>query len=110
MNAPQALAVAHELSKDKTLVATEPKGVLALLYRFDEVFGLRLAEYVRQYQMTVLLRDKKLKKFIDDRMKFRDRQQFIQADRLRKKIDGLGYLMEDTPAGTFVAPKVVKLL
>jgi len=51
-----------------------------------------------------------VQKLIDEREEYRRLQQFIQADRLRKKLDSLGYLLEDTPGGPFVAPKNIKFL
>ncbi len=111
LNVPQALAVAHELLKDKTLIVDEPKNVLALIHSLDTVFGLRLKEYAKTYAMANLLKqDKNVQKLIDEREEYRRLQQFIQADRLRKKLDSLGYLLEDTPGGPFVAPKNIKFL
>ena len=39
------------------------------------------------------------------REKFRVSKQFEQSDRLRKKVDALGYIIEDTPRGPFLWPK-----
>jgi len=40
-----------------------------------------------------------------EREKFRANQQFVQSDTLRKKINGLGYIVEDTLLGQFLWPK-----
>lgn len=109
LNVPQALAVAQEMLKDKALALREPKNVLALLYDFDEVFGLRLRAYGTTSAMGALFKDKHLAKLVAEREEFRRLQQFIQADRLRKKIEGLGYVLEDTPVGPFVAPKTAHI-
>ncbi|MDO8574494.1 MAG: hypothetical protein Q7R86_02615, partial [bacterium] len=47
----------------------------------------------------------KATKFALDREKLRVNQQFIQADSLRKKINSLGFHLEDTPLGPFIWPK-----
>ena len=47
----------------------------------------------------------KAKKMADEREQLRVNQQFIQADSLRKKINSLGFQLEDTPLGPFVWPK-----
>ena len=39
-----------------------------------------------------------------DREKYRKNKQFMQADALRKEINALGYVVEDTPLGPFVWP------
>lgn len=43
-------------------------------------------------------------KLAREREKFRGSKQFKQSDLLRKKINDLGYLLEDTPAGPFLWP------
>lgn len=47
----------------------------------------------------------KISKLAEKRDKFRASQQFVQSDALRKEIDALGYIVEDTPRGPFVWPK-----
>ncbi|MDO8516407.1 MAG: hypothetical protein Q7S28_04095, partial [bacterium] len=40
-----------------------------------------------------------------ERETLRRNQQFMQSDALRKSLDDLGYVVEDTPAGPFLWPK-----
>ncbi|MBU6500849.1 MAG: cysteine--tRNA ligase [Patescibacteria group bacterium] len=40
-----------------------------------------------------------------ERETFRVNKQFVQSDALRKEIDSLGYVIEDTPKGPFLWPK-----
>lgn len=47
---------------------------------------------------------KKIQKLSSEREKFRRNQQFMQSDSLRKKINDLGFGVEDTPLGSFVWP------
>jgi cysteinyl-tRNA synthetase len=47
----------------------------------------------------------KIQKLADEREKFRASKQFSHSDGLRKEIEGLGYEIEDTPAGPFIWPK-----
>jgi cysteinyl-tRNA synthetase len=47
----------------------------------------------------------KIRKLVAEREKFRGSKQFSHSDRLRKKIEGLGYEVEDTPRGPFLWPK-----
>ena len=47
----------------------------------------------------------KIKALINRRELLRSNKQFVQADTLRKKIEGLGYVIEDTPRGPLVLKK-----
>ncbi len=47
----------------------------------------------------------KIKKMLEKRELLRTNKQFIPADRLRNKINQLGYIIEDTPFGPFVYKK-----
>ncbi len=95
LNTPKAMAVLWEATKDKKLSAESKK---RLVMKFNKVLGLKLngpkpakiPENIRQ--------------MADEREKMRINKQFIQADALRKKIESLGYNIEDTPFG----PKVRK--
>lgn len=42
---------------------------------------------------------------VKERERLRNNKQFIQSDALRKEVEGLGYVIEDTPKGSFVWPK-----
>jgi cysteinyl-tRNA synthetase len=44
-----------------------------------------------------------IKDMAEKRELFKSSKQFIQSDALRNKILSLGYVVEDTPHGTFVA-------
>ncbi len=47
----------------------------------------------------------KAKKAAQEREKFRLNKQFIKADALRKKMEGLGYVIDDTPMGPCIRKK-----
>ncbi|MEK7192136.1 MAG: cysteine--tRNA ligase [Patescibacteria group bacterium] len=47
----------------------------------------------------------KIKKLVQQRELFRSNKQFIQADRLRKEMEGLGYVIEDSPIGPVTCQK-----
>ncbi len=46
-----------------------------------------------------------IEKLANERELYRSSKQFTQSDALRKQIDALGYLVEDTPVGPIVLPK-----
>ncbi|MBI2012895.1 MAG: cysteine--tRNA ligase [Candidatus Colwellbacteria bacterium] len=94
LNTPRALSVVWELAGDKDLWA---KNKLALLFDFDQILGLQLKEAVSLAQPSA-----KVESLVKEREKYRTNKQFVQADQLRKKIEALGYTVEDTPQGPFV--------
>ncbi len=97
LNTSKALAVVWDLIANK---AIWPKNKLALLLDFDQVLGLRLKEAIGLAKPLV-----KVTALIKEREKYRINKQFVQADQLRKKIESLGYTVEDTSQGPFVWPK-----
>ncbi len=76
-----------------------PKEEAALTLRrlkgFLESFGISLP----RHEIPL-----KIQKLADEREQFRSNKQFDHSDRLRKEIEGLGYDIEDTPAGPFIWP------
>lgn len=95
LNLPEALAILWTVIKDPGL---SPKQKIALINRFDKVFGLNLA-HIKTPPLP-----QKIKQLAAAREQSRINQQFIQSDRLRKKIESLGYKIEDTPNGAFILP------
>lgn len=107
LNLPQALAAAHELASSRKLVQSAPKEVLKALYSFDEVLGLDLKGFALRYAAPRLLTNEKLAKLLAEREHHRAYQQFVQSDSLRKKINALGFMVEDTPKGPHVYPTAI---
>ena len=100
LNTPKALAVVWDLIGSKEI---RPKNKLALLFKFDEVLGLKLKEAVKFSRPPAKVRD-----LVKEREKYRTDKQFVQADRLRKRVEALGYTIEDTIYGPFVWQDKVK--
>jgi len=98
-NIPQALAVAWDVIKSDKLIDEEK---LFTIYNFDIVFGLKLDE-LKQEESFI---PKDILALIDNRDKFRELGDFGEADRLRKEIEDLGYILEDTPKGAKVSKKL----
>lgn len=104
LNIPQALGYTHTLLRDTDMAAKYPRSLLTLLYEFDEVFGLDLRRLAKRYTVKNVLKNKKLRALVTQREELRSNQQFMQSDRLRKHINDLGYVLEDTPNGSYVGP------
>ncbi len=83
LNMPKALALIWDLLKSKE----EPQDKLKTILDFDKVLGLSLND--------ILDIPKEVIQFADERQKARNSKDWQKSDELRKKIDQLGYLVED---------------
>jgi cysteinyl-tRNA synthetase len=92
---PEALALMWEVIKS-SIPSTDK---LDLLFTFDEVFGLKLNEIVKEVipeEITLLAQQ---------RQEARKNKDFAKSDELRKKISEKGFIVEDTDKG-FVIKKL----
>ena len=78
------------------LSKSEAKESLKVVTKFLKSFGLTV-EFPKI--------PPKVKVLAKEREKLRASQQFIQSDSLRKKANDLGFVVEDTPLGSFIWPK-----
>ena len=93
LNMPKGLALTWKLVKDKTI---SPKAKSQLLLGFDKVFGLSLD------QVKPAIVPKKVKDLAQLREQYRKEKQWQKADEIRKKIQELGYQVEDSKEGPIV--------
>jgi len=90
LNTPKTLAILWKMVKDDKIPKQTKK---QLISDFDKIFGLNLNK-VKAPKIP-----QKIQEMANERWKLRANQQFIQADALRKKIEALGYIIEDTSEG-----------
>lgn len=95
LDTARALALLWDIIKSKKLNA-ETK--YKLIIDFDKVLGLNLVNVKLQKIPLQII------KLAKEREKYRKEKNFKKADELRKKIESLGWLIEDTPQG----PKLKK--
>jgi len=95
LNTPQAVALIWQIIKDDKLSAEIKK---ELILEFDKVLGLGLNK-VKPVKIPL-----KIRRMAEEREKLRVNKQFIPADALRKEIEELGYIVEDTAFG----PRILK--
>jgi cysteinyl-tRNA synthetase len=79
----------------KSNIPSEDKYDLALF--FDEVLGLKLAEPMATERQPTA----EVKKLVEEREKLRSEGKFKEADKVRKKIQDLGFVVEDTGQCSF---------
>lgn len=90
LNTPKAMAIVWQTIGDGRLSAIAKKQPLL---KFDKILGLGLAK------LKPLKIPQKIRDLAEKREKLRINKQFIQSDILRKKIESLGYKIEDTAYG-----------
>jgi len=96
LNTPQALAVIWEATRDESLTAEEKKN---LLLDFDKIFGLGLSE------LKPAKIPGEIKKLAQEREQLRKEQKWQEADEIRKEIEGLGFIIDDTDIGPILKEK-----
>lgn len=95
LNTPQAIAIVWEIIKNNSLPSKIKK---QLILKFDKVLGLKL-DKIKTVKIPY-----KIKQMAAERELLRRNKQFIPADALRKKIEELGYVIEDTESGPKIKP------
>ncbi|MDP2638911.1 MAG: cysteine--tRNA ligase [Candidatus Azambacteria bacterium] len=90
LETPSAIALLWEVVKSEKL---SPKAKYSLIIEFDKVLGLELAKVKAQKIPSAIL------KLAKDREKYRQEKNFAKSDELRKKIESLGWLIDDSPSG-----------
>jgi cysteinyl-tRNA synthetase len=95
LNMPNALALLWQMLDDEKLSKNE-KYFLAL--DFDKIFGLELAKIKKERA------PKKILQLVRQREQYRRERNWRKADEIRRKIEKLGYQIEDTKKG----PKIKK--
>ncbi len=98
LNTARAIAVAAAVLRDAKL---NPREKVPLLNDFDKVLGLDIAKAAGKTAKIPA----KITELVRKREEFRRNKQFVQADRLRREIERLGYVVEDTPQGARLRPK-----
>jgi cysteinyl-tRNA synthetase len=94
LNAPQALAVASEVARDKTLPPADRR---TLLLEFDEWLGLDLATATLPEEDQES--DPRVDALVARREEARSGKDWAEADRIRDALAAEGVLIEDTPEG-----------
>lgn len=96
LNFPRALSYMWEILREDRLNETEK---YELVLRFDKVLGLSLGE---KEEIKI---PGEVKKLLKKRLESRSKKDFITADKIRKKINKLGFVVEDTEKGIVVKEK-----
>ncbi len=94
LNAPQALAVASEVARDRGLSAADRR---TLLLEFDEWLGLDLATATLPEEAQES--DPRIDALVARREEARARRDWAEADRIREALSAEGVVIDDTAEG-----------
>jgi cysteinyl-tRNA synthetase len=94
LNTPKAIATMWDMFKSN--IPAEDKYDLAL--SFDDILGLSLNK-ISSVQLSI---PDVVQKLMTDRERLRREGQFSEADKIRVKIEEMGYKLEDTSQGTSI--------
>ena len=96
LNMPRALSYMWDILRDEKLNDSEK---YELVLKFDEVFGLELK---KEEKVSV---PEDIKKLLKQRETSRHAKDFVTADKIRDKINKLGFIIEDKDKGFMIKKK-----
>jgi cysteinyl-tRNA synthetase len=96
LDMPKALSIFWQISGDGALPAPAKK---ELFLKFDKIFGLGFAN------VKAIVVPPQIKKLIQERQLHRQEQEWEKADKIRRKIEKAGWIVEDAPEGPKIKPK-----
>ena len=99
LDTPKALAVVWNLIGSQYPGEAKLKSLL----EFDKVLGLSLKETWEELRRPL---PDEIKKFVSEREDLRKQGQWQEADKLRKKVESLGFEINDTDLGPLVKRKI----
>lgn len=97
LNMPRALAVTWDLARSDLSAATKKATILV----FDQVLGLRLAEWQPKEEVI----PEEIVKLVEERTLARKEKRWADADNVRQQVSDAGYEIEDTPQGPRIKSK-----
>jgi len=93
LNMPQAIAVVWEMLKSNIGEATK----YSLLLDWDRVLGLRLDEGRKEEKVSKV--SKEIENLVKEREELRREGKWDEADKIRRRVEEKGYIIEDTKEG-----------
>lgn len=96
LNTPKALAAMWDMLGDKNISDSNKYN---LLIDFDKVFGLGIKDLKEETSTP-----KEILALLDKREDYRNSKQWKEADKVRRQISEMGYIIEDTATG----PRLLK--
>lgn len=98
LNTPKTISLLWEIIKSSNL---NPKSKYQLILDFDKILGLDL-DKIKLVKFKI---PTKIKILVKQRAELRKQKKWKDADKIRKKIETLGFIVEDTKTGTILKKK-----
>ncbi|MBM3256410.1 MAG: cysteine--tRNA ligase [Candidatus Moranbacteria bacterium] len=102
LNTPKAVALLLQAIKDANKNAKKMPTAAYLIKKWDRVLGILPAKIEKPKKLVI---PAKVKKLLAERQKARENKNFLLADKLRKKIKKLGFLIADKLNGNYQIKK-----
>ncbi len=93
LNVPRALSYMWDILRENRLNESEK---YELVLKFDKIFGLNLD---KEEKIEI---PKEVKTLVEERERIRKEKKFKEADKIREKINKLGFIIEDTEKGLVI--------
>jgi cysteinyl-tRNA synthetase len=100
LNLPEALAVLWQVAKSD--IPGPDK--LDLVLDFDKILGLKLGKVSKLQSFKV---SREIRKLVEEREKLRKLGKWEEADRIRRKIEKGGWMVEDTEEGSKIKRRII---
>jgi cysteinyl-tRNA synthetase len=97
-NTPQALAALFDMARDLNRLRDEGSDISEGQQALRELGGV-LGLTFKPIQKTLEASDTEIQKLVDERTEARKARQFERSDEIRKQLDVMGVVIEDTPQG-----------
>lgn len=95
LNTPQALSIVWEMIKS----SIPPSDKFDLLMIADDIMGLSLSSVTGEESQYPQISEE-IKSLLNEREELRKQQKWVEADVIRKKIESMGWSVEDLPSGS----------
>lgn len=100
LDTPSCIALLHKITDEFGSGKFSAHEIKEIITDFDAVLGLNLAKLVAHSKNIHADDQEKIKKLSRDREKFRAESNWAESDRIRKEIENMGFIVEDTSTGT----------
>lgn len=100
LDMPGVMALVWEVVKDKNLSVYVKQ---ELVLKMDEVMGLGLGEEREEHEIREV--SDEVQDLLDERKRLRRDKKYEEADEIRRRIEEMGYVVEDGDGGSLALPR-----
>lgn len=105
LNTPRGLAIMWELIREPATPALTTAVKANTVFKMDEVLGLSLRQKADDLKRKIKNAGEDVRALVQEREEARVEKDFKTADRIRDRIDSMGFVVEDTDEGPILKVK-----